>query len=77
MCEQAGFRAEYAGGYLSRHELERLKAVGAEAMADERLGDEHRDFLRGLGTDDRGYPMHQGAHAGIGGVYKLRKATAL
>ena len=77
MCRAAGFETEYVGGYLSRHELERLAASGASAIADERLGPEHRDFLRGLGRDDRGLPLHRGAHAGIGGVYRLSKAAPL
>jgi ubiquinone/menaquinone biosynthesis C-methylase UbiE len=77
MCEGAGFQVEYAGGYLSRHELGRLESVGGEAVDDDRLGLEHREFLRGLETDPRGYPLHRGAHAGIGGTYRLRKQAAL
>ena len=45
MCERAGFEAEYMGGYLSLHELSRLESSGERAIADERLGEEHRAFL--------------------------------
>ena len=69
----AGFEAEFVGGYLSRQELRSLEQSWAEALADERLPGEHRDFLRELTFDAAGLPMHAGYHAGIGGVYRLRK----
>jgi ubiquinone/menaquinone biosynthesis C-methylase UbiE len=72
LCEQAGFRVRYAGGYLSRHELQQLATHWARAIADERLGEPHRDFLRSLTFDAAGRPMTGGFHAGIGGVYHLR-----
>lgn len=71
-CERAGFSARYVGGYLSRHELGQLETHWAHAIADERLGDPHRDFLRSLSFDAWGRPMIRGFHAGIGGVYHLR-----
>ncbi|MCL4296061.1 MAG: methyltransferase domain-containing protein [Anaerolineae bacterium] len=73
ICNRAGFQAEYVGGYLSLHELLILKELGQQAMADERLGVEHREFLRALTYDESGYPMYEGKHAGIGGVYRLYK----
>ncbi len=74
MCKQAGFpRAEFVGGYLSRHELSLLKDLGRKAIEDHRLGTEHREFLRNITYDKKGYPMYQGKHAGIGGVYRLYK----
>lgn len=72
VCEQAGFGVRYAGGYLSRHELQQLAAHWARAIADERLGERHREFLRSLTFDAEGRPMIGGFHAGIGGVYHLR-----
>jgi SAM-dependent methyltransferase len=73
MCDGAGFDAEYLGGYLSRHELERLDSSWARALSDPRLGDEQREFLRGLSFDRWGYPMRSGFHAGIGGTYRLTR----
>lgn len=73
ICEAAGFEAEFLGGYLSRHELERLRASWAQAIVDQRLGEEHRAFLRELTYDVEARPMRGGVHAGIGGTYRLRK----
>jgi ubiquinone/menaquinone biosynthesis C-methylase UbiE len=76
ICEQAGFSASYAGGYLSRHELQRIDTNWARAIADERLDETHRAFLRSLSYDAAGRPMIRGFHAGIGGVYHLRPSAA-
>jgi SAM-dependent methyltransferase len=76
LCEQAGFGVRYVGGYLSRHELTQLETHWARAIADERLGEPHREFLRSLSFDAEGRPMFGGFHAGIGGVYHLRASTA-
>jgi SAM-dependent methyltransferase len=73
LCERSGFNARYEGGYLSRHELGCLDAHWTRAIADERLGAQHRDFLRQLRFDRTGLPMIGMYHAGIGGVYQLRK----
>ena len=73
MCEHAGFSAEYVGGYLSLLELSLLTRYRESSSEDERLAEEHRDFLRDLTFDDRGYPIYRGKHAGIGGVYRLHK----
>jgi ubiquinone/menaquinone biosynthesis C-methylase UbiE len=73
LCEEAGFRAEYLGGYLSDVELNALKIHREAALQDERLPEEHRRFLSSLDFDEQGLPMHEGKHAGIGGVYRLYK----
>jgi len=73
ICRQVGFQGQYRGGYLSRHELECQDQFGVQALADERLPAEHREFLKGLTRDANGYPLYQGKHAGVGGVYHLRK----
>jgi ubiquinone/menaquinone biosynthesis C-methylase UbiE len=72
-CKSAGFEAEYLGGYLSTVEMNALKSLWKQAILDERLGAEHRTFLRSLSFDSDGYPMYRGMHAGIGGVYRLRR----
>lgn len=73
MCAAAGFEAEYIGGYFSDTELSALKKYGKKAINDTRLADEHRQFLQSLVFDERGYPKYEGKHAGIGGVYNLRR----
>jgi SAM-dependent methyltransferase len=73
LCEAAGFDVEFVGGYLSTNELRALEQSWAKAIADQRLARRHRDFLRSLTFDGAGRPMHDGAHAGIGGTYHLRK----
>lgn len=73
LCRQAGFEGQYMGGHLSQNELECQRKFGAQAIADRRLALEHRMFLKGLTNDANGYPLHQGKHAGVGGVYQLRK----
>jgi SAM-dependent methyltransferase len=75
LVDDAGLTAEYVGGYLSKQELTSLEHSWARALADDRLGPEHRAFLRHLRFDFRGFPMHNGVHAGIGGVYRLRKPS--
>jgi SAM-dependent methyltransferase len=72
LCGDAGFAVDYAGGYLSKHELKVLDRSWAKALAEPRLDAEHRDFLRALTFDFAGRPMHAGRHAGIGGTYRLR-----
>jgi hypothetical protein len=73
LCRKAGFEVRYLGGYLSRHELEQLDLHLEQAIDDERLGDEHRDFLRELERDPDGLPTRGGRHAGVGGSYLLSK----
>jgi ubiquinone/menaquinone biosynthesis C-methylase UbiE len=73
LCEEAGFAWEFLGGYPARFELELLREHQAAAIASPLLAEEHRDFLRELESDERGYPLYHGAHAGVGGVYHLRR----
>jgi SAM-dependent methyltransferase len=73
LCERAGFEAEFAGGYVSTNEMRALNESWLKAIVDQRLPELHRDFLRSLTFDVAGRPMSEGAHAGIGGTYRLRK----
>jgi len=72
LCEQAGFKAEFKGGYYSQLELQTLTHYKSEAIADTSLSMEHRDFLLGLSKNK--YPQYNGKYAGIGGVYILEKS---
>jgi ubiquinone/menaquinone biosynthesis C-methylase UbiE len=74
MAERAGFSAEFVGGYLSLTELECLERYREQAVGDERLAVDHREFLEAVVRDDAGLPMVGGKHAGIGGSYRLKKA---
>jgi ubiquinone/menaquinone biosynthesis C-methylase UbiE len=72
MCRDAGFQSvTFVGGFLSDVELRALARYRDRAIADGRLEDDSREFLRALSSDHRGYPMFQGKYAGCGGVYVL------
>jgi ubiquinone/menaquinone biosynthesis C-methylase UbiE len=73
VCREAGFAADFVGGYFSLHELKLYESLQDKALGDERLAKEHREFLRDLVADHRGWPQHRGKYAGIGGVYMLFK----
>jgi ubiquinone/menaquinone biosynthesis C-methylase UbiE len=73
MCRDAHFYVEYAGGYFSSYELKLWQDLGEKALRDDRLGTEQKQFLSSLNKDQDGYPRYKGKHAGIGGVYRLRK----
>ncbi len=72
-CTEAGFAVKYLGGYLSLHELDMLRRYGDQAVSDERLAREHRDFLASMTRDAAGLPMQGKFHCGIGAVFHLRK----
>jgi SAM-dependent methyltransferase len=71
-CQKAGFDVDFLGGYFNWLELDLWASDGQQAMADERLGEEHRSFLRSL-VMRNGYPTLDGLPAGIGGVYRLTR----
>jgi ubiquinone/menaquinone biosynthesis C-methylase UbiE len=73
MGRRAGFEVEFRGGFLAQMEIDLLKELGETAIADGRLADEHRAFLRALTLDDAGYPRYDGRVAGHGGVYMFTK----
>jgi SAM-dependent methyltransferase len=70
-CEAVGFEARFVGGYFARLELDLFTSLGEQAIADERLGEGHRRFLRELEVGSDGFPRYRGHYAGIGGVYHL------
>lgn len=70
-CEAVGFQARFVGGYFAKLELDLFKSLAARAVADERLGEDHRQFLRELQAGSDGLPRYRGQYAGIGGVYHL------
>ena len=72
LCADAGFDVTYVGGHLSRHELDVWAEHRERALADARLDERHKQFLREVDLDADGYPMWHGKHAGVGAVYELR-----
>ena len=72
LCESAGFDVTYKGGHLSRWELTIHEMHAKNALADDRLAERHKDFLRELEFDSDGYPVWNGKHAGVGAVFELR-----
>lgn len=74
LCRANGLIGEFVGGYFLADELDWLRDHRAEALASNALADRHKEFLRELAVDDQGYPTYRGKHAGIGGVYRLRRA---
>lgn len=73
MIAAAGLCGTFRGGYISVLELDWLTRYSEAAVVDERLADEHRQFIREIQLDARGYPMWRGNYAGIGGVYTISK----
>ena len=74
-CEAVGFQTRFVGGYVARLELDLYGSLGAQAISDERLAEEHRHFLRELQVGSDGFPRYHGHYAGIGGVYHLLAAS--
>lgn len=74
LAQEAGFETEFLGGYFAGIELDLWRTLGADAVDDPRLADEHRDFLRDV-SDGDGYPRFDGNYAGVGGVYAVRRPS--
>jgi ubiquinone/menaquinone biosynthesis C-methylase UbiE len=74
IIDSTGLSSDFVGGYLSVFELWQMKRFLTMALNDPRLAEEHRTFLKEMTFDSRGFPMYRGYHAGIGGVYRIRKA---
>ena len=69
----AGFEAEFVGGYLSRQELRSLEQSWARRSRTTGSPASTGISCARLSFDAAGLPMYDGYHAGIGGVYRLRK----
>jgi SAM-dependent methyltransferase len=73
LARAAGFGIEFLGGYYADIELDLWRETGADALAEPRLGDEHKDFLRRVTDGADGYPEFEGSYAGVGGVYGVTR----
>lgn len=70
IASRCGFRTEFRGAAMSLNEMIWLPRR-FEALKDETLDSEARDFLLGLTFDRRGFPLHRGQVAGINSYYRL------
>jgi SAM-dependent methyltransferase len=77
LAERAGFETGFLGGYFADIELDLWRDTGADALAEPRLSEEHKDFLRHLTDGSDGYPRFEGHLAGVGGVYEIRSRGRL
>jgi SAM-dependent methyltransferase len=75
LASRAGFEVEFVGGYFADIELDLWQSSGADAIAEPRLADEHKDFLRLVTDGADGYPRFDGSYAGVGGVYAGRRSA--
>lgn len=74
ICNNIGFQTEYVGGYLS--EIDSLRFLNEHkqnALNDNNLAEEHKNFLCNIKINSKGYPTYNNKVCGIGGVYKLYK----
>jgi SAM-dependent methyltransferase len=75
LCNNAGFEVSYMGGYFNTSELYWLNKYTRRALLDTRLATEHREFLRKLEYDMKGYPIFAGKYAGWAGVYRIIRTS--
>lgn len=72
IVEKSGFNGKFKGSSISLLELEMLPKRFA-AIRSKILSHEHRDFLSSLQFDNSGFPVFNGAVAGIGACYEFTK----
>jgi ubiquinone/menaquinone biosynthesis C-methylase UbiE len=73
MCEKAGFKAEFVGGFVASNELTLWDMHAGAGLRDPRLEEPHKSFIREVEFDKDGLPMYRGKYAGIGGTFRLKK----
>ncbi|HZL30475.1 MAG TPA: class I SAM-dependent methyltransferase [Pseudolabrys sp.] len=70
IAARCGFRCEFQGAAMSLSEMMWLPRR-FEALKNESLDPEGREFLLNLTFDHRGFPMHRGHVAGVNSYYRL------
>jgi ubiquinone/menaquinone biosynthesis C-methylase UbiE len=73
IAKRNGFNCEFLGAAMSLNELMWMSRR-AEALKDEALDPEAREFMLNLTFDERQFPLHRGAVAGIDACFKLTPA---
>ena len=72
ICRGAGLEGEFSGAAISMHEAS-LCPKRFDAIRDQRLRKESRDFLLQLEMDRHGLPLYQGHYAGVDACFRLTK----
>lgn len=72
ICRDAGLEGEFSGAAISMHEAS-LCPKRFDAIRDQRLRKESRDFLLQLEMDRHGLPLYQGHYAGVDACFRLTK----
>lgn len=73
LAGRCGFQGTYLGAAISVFEMS-LLPLRYQALANQRLAKEHRDFLKALRFDEYGRPLYEGRVAGIDATFVLTKA---
>jgi len=74
ICDNAGFKTEFVGGYLSdKDAIGYLNRHKSRLLNEIKLNEEHKEFIKEIEIGDQGHPIYNGKCCGIGGVYKLYK----
>ena len=76
LASPKGFVAYWTVCMVVKNLFSRPRSLSNTLIGDERLPEEHRDFLSNLRFDDRGLPLYNGAVAGIGGCYSFNKINS-
>lgn len=72
ICNNNGFNCSFMGAAITPLELSILDKRFV-AIEDDSFPKEHKDFLKNLIFDGRGFPVYNGVVAGVDAVYKLTK----
>lgn len=72
ICNRSNLRGKFSGAAVSLDELDWVNTKN-KAMADMRLAERHRDFLKSITFDQYLRPIYKGNIAGIDAVYELHK----
>jgi len=72
LCKSVGFDGIYLGSSISMHELNALR-YRYDAILDNRLEKEHRDFLIELDFNKKNVPIYRGEVAGIDACFLFTK----
>jgi hypothetical protein len=72
ICREVGLEAEFSGAAISMYEAS-LCPKRFDAIRDQRLSKESREFLLQLEMDRHGLPLYQGHYAGVDACFHIVK----
>lgn len=75
-CNDSGFNCSLIGAAITPLELSIL-GRRFEAIDDDNVSREHKEFLKNITVDERGFPLYNGVVAGVDAVYKLTKRDVI